>query len=181
MKFHLPNFVFLFIILATLAACGQQESEMPPTDITIEITSPSFGEGEAIPAKFTCTGDNISPELVWSELPAGTKSFALIMDDPDAPVGTWVHWVLYNLPADARGLAESYTPESGVSAGKNSWGTTDYGGPCPPSGQHRYYFKLYALDIVLEENASMDKATLLKQIDGHVIGEGQLIGVYQKP
>lgn len=177
----MKKFAILLILLLALTACAQKEAEMSPSDLSITLTSPSFANGESIPAQFTCTGDNLSPELNWTEPPAGTQSLALIVDDPDAPSGTWVHWVLYNLPAQARGLAEGYTPESGATAGKNSSGRSSYAGPCPPSGQHRYYFKLYALNTILEADASLDKSGLLKLMEGHILGEGQLMGVYQKP
>jgi hypothetical protein len=181
MKRNLYIPLFLFTLILTLTACTQKEPNTSPSDLSITLTSPSFGEGESIPLQFTCTGDNHSPELTWSNPPAGTQSFALIMDDPDAPVGTWVHWVLANLPAEERTLPEDYTPESGVTAGKNSAGSNSYAGPCPPSGQHRYFFKLYALDTVLEADASLDKSGLLGLMEGHVLGQGQLMGVYQQP
>ncbi len=171
----------LLILLLALTACAQKEPDTPFSDISLSLTSPAFAEGESIPAIYTCSGEDISPELTWSEPPAGTQSFALIMDDPDAPAGTWVHWVLYNLPAGTRTLPEGYTPESGVTAGKNSSGRSSYNGPCPPSGQHRYFFKLYALETILEADAGLDKSGLLTLMEGHVLGEGQLMGVYQKP
>ena len=116
--------------------------------MSLELTSNAFTNGQSIPAKYACTGRNISPALAWNDPPAGTQSLALIMDDPDAPAGTWVHWVLFNIPADARSLQENMDT-SAMSVGKNSWADLGYGGPCPPSGTHRYFFKLYALDTTI--------------------------------
>lgn len=144
--------------------------------MVMALTSPYFNDGESIPIQFTCDGDDISPELDWFGTPGETVSLALIMDDPDAPGGTWVHWVLYNLPFDLNGLRQG---ETGVGVdGLNSWGRTGYGGPCPPSGTHRYFFKLYALDIDLDLGPKADKAALLAAIEGHVIGQAELMGTY---
>ena len=119
----------------------------------INVSSTAFKEGEAIPKKYTCDGENISPPLEWSDIPKGTKSIALIADDPDAPRGTWVHWVLFNIPAD---------------------------GPCPPGGTHRYFFKLYALGVELSLETGATKAQLLKAMEGHILGEGRLMGKYKR-
>jgi hypothetical protein len=128
---------------------------------------------------FTCDGQDISPALSWDSLPAGTKSLALIMDDPDAPIGTWVHWVLYNLPSDQSGLSEGVN-RIGID-GKNSWGKTGYGGPCPPKGKsHRYFFKLYALDTALSLPTGASKAEVEKAMQGHILGQGQLMGRYAR-
>lgn len=172
--------IFLLVLLA-LTACSAQQPEVPLADATLELTSPDFSAGEAIPAVFTCSGDDISPELRWTAPPEGTLTFALIMDDPDAPSGTWVHWVLYDLPQSLRGLPQNYAPEPGVTAGSNSWNEQNYGGPCPPSGQHRYFFKLYALDTVLAAEPGLDKAGLLELMEGHVLAQGELMGMYEKP
>lgn len=154
---------------------SQGEGEGP---MRMALTSPAFNNGEPIPERFTCDGEDISPELDWFGIPEGTVSLALIMDDPDAPVGTWVHWVLYNLPMDLTGLRESMT---GVGVdGNNSWNRTGYGGPCPPSGTHRYYFKLYALDVNLDLEPGADKKALLAAIEGHVIGQAELMGTYSR-
>jgi Raf kinase inhibitor-like YbhB/YbcL family protein len=146
--------------------------------MTMALTSPAFNNGEAIPGKFTCDGEDISPELDWFGTPEGTVSLALIMDDPDAPVGTWVHWVLYDLPMDLSGLRQAMT---GVGVdGTNSWNRTGYGGPCPPSGTHRYYFKLYALDTNLDLDPGMKKKDLLAAMEGHILGQAELMGTYSR-
>jgi hypothetical protein len=150
----------------------------------MEITSSAFKPGESIPSKYTCDSVDISPQLIWSRVPAVTKSFALICDDPDAPSGTYVHWVLYNLPSDLRELREDVPKtdilENGARQGKNDNGEIGYGGPCPPGGTHRYYFKIFALDIVLEEKQGMTKRELLKLMETHVLEEGQLMGRYKR-
>ena len=149
-----------------------------------EVTSPAFAPGEAIPGKYTCDGQDASPPLVWSDPPQGTQSFALIADDPDAPLGTWVHWVLYNLPAGARALPEAVPPEAelpdGSRHGESSWRRTGYGGPCPPSGTHRYFFRLYALDTVLDLAAGASKERLLQAMEGHILAQAELMGVYTR-
>jgi len=149
-----------------------------------ELTSPTFVHGEPIPRKYTCDGEDISPPLRWSDPPQGTQSLALIADDPDAPVGTWVHWVLYNLPAETRGLPEAVPPDAdlpdGSRHGRNSWRRLGYGGPCPPSGTHRYFFRLYALDTVLDLVASASKKQLLRAMERHVLAQAELMGVYAR-
>jgi Raf kinase inhibitor-like YbhB/YbcL family protein len=156
-------------------------TEIPATEVTmsLELTSDAFANGQSIPAKYACTGRNISPALAWSEPPAGTQSFALIMDDPDAPAGTWVHWVLFNIPANTRSLQENIDT-SAMSAGKNSGGDLGYGGPCPPSGTHRYFFKLYALDTTLSLSPGVTKEQLLKAMEGHILAQGELMGTFSK-
>jgi len=152
------------------------------------LTSDAFAHGQSIPAKYTCVGRNISPALSWNEPPAGTQSFALIMDDPDAPGGTWVHWVLYNIPPWTRSLAEDLPvtgknqPEGQGSpfTGKNSSGNIGYGGPCPPSGTHRYFFKLYALDEMVGLLPGTDKGELLKGMEGHILTQVELVGTFSK-
>ena len=150
----------------------------------MELTSPAFNEGAMIPDKYTCDGADVSPPLKWGELPAGTKSLALICDDPDAPVGTWVHWVYYDIPADRQGLPEKVAPhdrpaEDGTQ-GKNDFRKIGYGGPCPPGGTHRYYFKLYALDTTLNESPGATKKQVLKAMGNHIIGQTQLMGKYKR-
>lgn len=150
----------------------------------LQITSPAFRDGEFIPKKFTCDDRDVSPPLAWTAAPAGTQSFAFTCDDPDAPVGTWVHWVLFNLSATTRELPENIAPEPtlafGERHGKNSWGRLGYGGPCPPSGTHRYYFKLYALDTVLPLQPGATQAEVAKAIPGHILAQGQLMGRYKR-
>jgi len=152
--------------------------------VSLELTSSAFTQGQPIPEKYTCKAENISPALSWSEPPAGTQSFALIMDDPDAPGGTWVHWVLFNIPASARSLPEAFpsdvTLSDGSMSGDSSFGGPGYGGPCPPSGTHRYFFKLYALDEMLGISAGANKGELEKAMVGHILAEGELMGTFSK-
>lgn len=154
--------------------------------MSLQLTSDAFTNGQSIPAKYSCIGKNISPALAWNEPPAGIKSFALIVDDPDAPMGTWVHWVLFNIPAGTRSLQEAL-PVTGknvdpnaIYVGKNSSGNTRYDGPCPPSGTHRYYFKLYALDTTINLLPGATKEQVLKEMNGHILAQGELMGTFSK-
>jgi Raf kinase inhibitor-like YbhB/YbcL family protein len=175
---------YLVLLLASfVVACTAQATPALSGAEAFTLTSPSFAQGESIPQQFTCQGDNVSPELAWTEPPAGTRSLALLVEDPDAPLGTWVHWVVYNLPADARGLPQGVSTAdlpTGTLLGKTSFGRPGYGGPCPPSGQHHYYFRLYALDSQLD-GQELDKPALLKAMEGHILAQAELMGVYQKP
>jgi len=152
----------------------------------IKLYSTAFKDGEFIPSKYTCEGSNVSPQIHWNEELKDVKSFAIIVDDPDAPGGDFVHWVIYNIPASVRELHEDVTPSRNISdqilLGTNSFGHIGYGGPCPPSGKpHRYFFRIYALDTVLHHLGSgAMKAQLLKTMQGHIIGEGELMGKYQR-
>jgi Raf kinase inhibitor-like YbhB/YbcL family protein len=154
----------------------------------LTITSPSFVHLGVIPVRHTCDGVDVSPQLDWTGVPSGTKSLVLIVDDPDAPDPaapkmTWVHWVLYNIPPDTRGLAQAIAARNlpdGTLHGINDWQRKVYGGPCPPQGQHRYFFKLYALDNVLPDLGLPSKAALEKAMRGHVIAKAELIGLYQR-
>jgi hypothetical protein len=151
----------------------------------MKLTSDAFAEGQPIPARHTCDGADVSPALHWSDAPAGTKSFALICDDPDAPMKTWVHWVIYGLPASARGLPEKLptggTLATGAKQGVTDFKRTGYGGPCPPAGKpHRYLFKLFALDTELSLKPSATHHDVLAAIKGHVLAEASLMGVYQR-
>ena len=152
--------------------------------MAFELTSTAFGQGEPIPRRYTCDGEDISPPLQWSDPPQGTQSFALIADDPDAPMGTWVHWVLYNIPAQARSLPEAVSSDAelpdGSRHGQNSWRRLGYGGPCPPSGTHRYFFKLYALDAQLDLAAGTNKKQLLRAMEGHILAQAELMGTYTR-
>ena len=150
----------------------------------IKVTSRAFQEGGMIPRRYTCDGEDVSPPLAWTGVPEGTKTIALISDDPDAPMGTWVHWVLFNLPANIKELAEAVPADkellSGAKQGRNDFRRIGYGGPCPQGGTHRYFLRLYALDSVLDLAAGASKADLLKAIQGHVLAEGQLMGKYKR-
>ena len=151
--------------------------------MAMQISSPAFSAGESIPKKFTCDGPDVSPKLSWGDSPAKAQSFALIMDDPDAPVGTWVHWVLYDVPADAKELSEAMPKQEqlagGARQGRNDFGKTGYGGPCPPPGKpHRYFFKLYALDTKLNLKAGATKADVERAMKGHILAQAELIGKY---
>jgi len=152
--------------------------------VSFRLFSPAFEHKAKIPAKYTCTADDISPELQWRDTPEGVKSFALIMDDPDAPAGTWVHWVVFNIPADTSSLPEAIGMKDGLNNGsqhgKNSGGRAYYSGPCPPSGVHRYFFKLYALDTTLDLSDGATKPDVLKAIQGHMLGMAELMGTYSR-
>ena len=151
---------------------------------TMEITSSLFVHEDMIPAKYTCDGQNISPPLTWSGAPKETKSFALICDDPDAPAGTWIHWVIFDIPANVNSLPEKFSRQEEIAGlgknGKNSSRRYGYDGPCPPGGTHRYYFKLYALDTMLNLNAGLSKEELLKAMKGHILAEAQVMGRYKR-
>lgn len=183
----------LFATAVLIAACGDSKEEgrsrgpeggTEGRSMALVLTSPSFGEGGTIPAEFTCDGEDRSPALAWSGAPPKTASFALICDDPDAPAGNWVHWVVLNLPPESTGLPEGVPASRDLGGGgihgKNSWGRLGYGGPCPPSGTHRYYFKLYALDTSLDLSANPTKADVVRAMEGHVLAEGQLMGRYKR-
>jgi hypothetical protein len=172
--------LFIFTLLLILTFTGRE------TTMAMQISSTAFADGGKIPSLYTCQGDDISPPLAWSGLPPQTKSLVLIVDDPDAPDPeaprmTWVHWVLFNLPPDSSGLAEAvaHLPQ-GTVEGVNDWQRTDYGGPCPPIGRHRYFHKLYALDIVLTGLKRPTKKQVEKAMAGHIIEQAILIGTYQK-
>lgn len=162
--------------LAIIHPVDLSKGEMPLTEIT--VTSSAFEIGEAIPPEFSCDGENHSPDLTWSGAPPGTKSLALIADDPDAPVGTFTHWVVYNMSPDLTAIARGAPPEP-ATRGRNSYGRLGYDGPCPPRGQsHRYYFKLYALDLPPDLPAGLDNAGLQRAMQGHILGQGEWMGTY---
>ncbi len=152
--------------------------------MTLSLTSNAFASGQNIPSKYSCLGREISPDLSWTGAPVATKSFALILDDPDAPMGTWVHWVMYNIPATTNFLSEAVPAggqlSDGSLQGENSSGNLGYNGPCPPSGTHRYFFKLYALDTLLNLSSGVSKDQLLKAMDGHILAQGELMGTFSK-
>jgi Raf kinase inhibitor-like YbhB/YbcL family protein len=181
-----------FSVFAVLVGCANhQPVTQPPVTVTpkdnrleIKLTSTAFKEGGPIPRVYTCDGVNISPPLEWSGVPKTAKTLAIVCDDTDAPGGTWVHWVLYNLPADNIGLVENLPATEKLAAG-GFQGTNDsrkigYDGPCPPSGTHRYYFKIYALDSELPLKAGAMKAETLKAMEGHIVVQGQLMGTYRR-
>ena len=172
--------------MAVLAAPNSTKGEVAPMNFTLR--SSDFENEGSIPRQFTCEGGDVSPALSWTGAPSNTKSFALIVDDPDAPdprapKTTWVHWVVYDIPPSAHGLPEGATLQSlpsGTREGLNDWKKTGYGGPCPPVGRHRYVHKLYALDVVLPDLKQPTKADLEKAMAGHIVGETRLTGTYQK-
>ncbi len=175
----------------TGAVASSQASTLssPPTvqvtEQTMIISSPSFKDGQPIPVKFSCLGENVSPALAWSGLPSGTKSLALITEDPDAPSGTFTHWVIYNMPATLTGLPEKVTPTPVVNGigtqGNTSFNRTGYGGPCPPAGKpHRYFFKLFALDLDPQLPAGLTSAALQRSMQGHILAQAQWMGTFQR-
>jgi Raf kinase inhibitor-like YbhB/YbcL family protein len=171
----LKTVLFLMSICAVMAQGG--------LTMAMEIKSPSFDQGRTIPRRHTCDGPDLSPALKWSGVPDNAKALALISDDPDAPVGTWVHWVLYDLPGETRSLPEGVptteTLPRGGAQGRNDFGRIGYGGPCPPPGRpHRYFFKLYALDARVNMPPGATKEALLKAMRGHVLAEAELMGTY---
>jgi len=173
------SFIIIFIFL-NFGYCQTKTNKMK----TLVIKSSAFEQMGMIPEKYTCKGVNVSPPLQWSDVPEGTKSFALIHDDPDAPSGDWIHWVLYNIPADVRELKENIPTkkelDDGTRQGITDFGKLSYGGPCPPSGTHRYFFKLYALDEMLDLPAGSTKEELIKAMQGHILAQGELIGRFKK-
>lgn len=177
---------FFVICFSTVFNVNAKTKPVNPTKggAKMVLTSSSFTGGAMIPAKYTCDSADISPPLAWSGTPDATKSLALICDDPDAPGGTWVHWVVYNIPADVRELAENIPAtdslSNGTRQGVNDFRKTGYGGPCPPGGTHRYFFKVYALDTLLPVEKLMTKAKLLEMMKGHILAEGQLMGKYKR-
>ncbi len=173
----MKNFVFFSATALLLAACSQEPLNIPPTDM--EITSSAFEHNGQIPAKYTCDGEDMSPPFTFSSIPEGTQSLILLVDDPDAPVGDWVHWIVYGIDPTTTEVTEDKVPEGGVE-GITSWDRQEYGGPCPPSGTHRYFFKLFALDTDFDFDAPPNKATLLNMIEEHVLAKAELIGLYQR-
>ena len=166
-------------------SCGRDEKTAETERVTMKLSSPAFVDGGFIPEKHTCEGEDLSPPLSWSDLPEGTKSLTLICEDPDAPMGTWVHWVIFNIPPDSDGLPEGVPQDGelpdGTRQGINDFGRIGYNGPCPPPGKaHRYYFKLYALDAKLELNPGVTEDQVLRKIEGHILAQAQLMGRYQR-
>ncbi len=150
----------------------------------IEIQSRSFGEGESIPSKFTCEGENVSPQLSWNCSVEGVKTFVLIVEDPDASSGNFTHWLVYNIPAEVNSLMENSTPTKNIRdeilMGTNDTGRIGYRGPCPPSGTHRYFFRIYGLDTAIHLDSGATKKDIMKKMEGHIIARGELMGTYRK-
>jgi Raf kinase inhibitor-like YbhB/YbcL family protein len=178
--------VVLTLLASTAVSCTREAPAVQnEVETTLSLSSTAFKEGDRIPIKYTCDEQDISPPLAWNEPPQKTQTYALIVDDPDAPSGIFTHWILFNLPANVCQISEGIPPQmqlqDGTIQGKNDFGRTGYSGPCPPSGPaHRYRFILYALDNKLDLNSSATKEQLLNAIRGHIIAESQLIGTYQR-
>jgi len=180
----LKELLFCSLSVFLISCSGETKGDIGNMNNTIKITSTAFENEGMIPSKYTCDSENISPPLKIENIPAETKSIALINDDPDAPIGTWVHWLLFNLKPDTKELLEK-TPtdkvlENGAIQGITSFGKSGYGGPCPPSGIHRYYFKFYALDKMLDIDSNAKKEDILKAMEGHILAKGELMGKYQR-
>lgn len=177
-KYSKSSLIIIFILILIFPINSSNKI------MEIKVTSTAFKEGDMIPSKYTCDNTNISPQIAWANYPKQTESFVLISDDPDAPVGTWVHWVVYNIPPKINELKENFKKDSmspeGIMQGTTDFRKIGYGGPCPPSGTHRYYFKIYALDIILNVKPGLTKKEILEKMEGHVIGEGQLMGKYKR-
>jgi Raf kinase inhibitor-like YbhB/YbcL family protein len=182
--YFVVKIVFQLLILVMYAFIEPPTAVSGGVKMAIKITSTAFTEGSMIPKRYTCDAEDVSPDLAWTGVPKGTKSLALICDDPDAPMGTWVHWVLFDLPPDISALHAEIPPEktlkNGARHGKNDFGRFGYGGPCPPGGTHRYFFKLYALDTLINLDSGITKAQLLEAMEGHILDEGQLMGKYKR-
>lgn len=174
----------LVLLMLSVAACSAgapaPAATAVPEAVALTLESDAFVEGGAIPSRYTCDGDDLSPPLRWGEPPAPTGSLALIVDDPDAPGGTWVHWVLYDIPPEVRALEEGAPPPAGSTEGHSSWGRAGYGGPCPPSGTHRYVFALYALDGALGLEPGATRDDVLRAAEGRILAVGQLVGTYSR-
>ena len=184
----IKKIIILVAAAMLLASCKDTEQnntkKQGEKKMDIKITSSAFKDGDMIPSKYTCDGKNISPPLQWDNVPVETKSIALICDDPDAPMGTWVHWVLFDLSPQTKQLPEAVptdeTLADGTRQGVTDFGTTGYGGPCPPGGTHRYFFKIYALDKAIDSVSVIDKKELLKKMERHILAQGQLMGKYKR-
>lgn len=162
---------------------GETDSQGGAT-MTLKVTSPAFEHNGMIPSKYTADGADISPPIRWQDIPDGTKSIAIICDDPDAPMGTWVHWLVWNIPPTVYGMDEAVRPDAvldkGICQGTTDFGRIGYGGPAPPSGTHRYFFKVYALDTKLDLVADSVKPELEAAMEGHILAEGELVGKYAR-
>lgn len=176
--------ILLFLIILLMSAgIVEAQKKTKGKKMEVKIASAAFSDGENIPSKYTCDGINISPDLKWECRAEGIKSYALICDDPDAPAGDWVHWVMYNIPCDLKYLHENVTAHNmpgGALLGITDFRKCEYGGPCPPSGIHRYFYKIYALDAELKLKPGASKAQLLEAMRGHILAEGSLMGKYTR-
>ena len=172
MKKIAPVLFFIIFLSANLCIAGEDEGGAVP----MKLTSPEFKNNAPIPKKFTCQGEDVNPALTIQDIPKGAKGLALVIDDPDAPMGTWVHWVVYDIPIITE-IEENGIPGT---QGMNDFGRNDYGGPCPPSGEHRYFFKVYALDSELNLEEGIRKEALEKAMEGHILDRAELIGLYRK-
>ena len=172
------SFLLLIILLFFIIACTKQETQQTGEVVDMKIISSAFAQNSPIPSEFTCDEHNTSPPLMISDVPSNVKSLALIMDDPDAPIGTFVHWVAWNIPTSTKQINKGNEPEG--AAGKNGAGKTGYIGPCPPSGTHRYFFKLYALDTTLNIPEGSNKKDLESAMQGHIIAKAELMGTYKR-
>jgi hypothetical protein len=185
-KFRIGVLLILSCLIVVLSAgCKPGEQPVKEGEMALVVSSSAFQEGTEIPTKYTCQGQDISPALSWSEPTAGTRSFVLIVDDPDTPAGVFTHWVFFNLPADSRKLPEAVPTQAqlqdGSLQGKNDFGKIGYGGPCPPPGRpHRYQFTIYALDQTLDLKAGASKKQVLEAMKGHILAQGRLTGTYQR-
>lgn len=170
-----PVLIFVFIVVFSVSASALNGKE---DDMRMKISSPEFKNSASIPSKFTCEGEDINPQLVIENIPSGAKSLALIVDDPDAPAKVWVHWVVYDIDPSMTTIRENSIP--GRQGSNDSSSNGSYGGPCPPSGTHRYYFKLYALDKVLGLREGVTKRELEKAMEGHILDKSELVGLYKR-
>ncbi len=178
--------IMLSLVSMLMIGCEPGEQPIEDGEMALSVSSPAFQDGQGIPAKYTCQGEDISPPLAWSELPTGTQSCALIMDDPDAPGGLFTHWIVFNIPPDSHGLPEAVPVQarlsSGALQGNTDFGKSGYGGPCPwpPGSLHRYQFTLYAIDRTLDLEAGASREQVLNAMQGHILAQAQLSGTYQR-
>jgi Raf kinase inhibitor-like YbhB/YbcL family protein len=175
MGYRLIATPLMVIVLLFSVSLSKEVSGMA----ALQVTSPAFQNNGNIPRQYTCDGKDINPPLMIANCPQGTKSLALICDDPDAPGGGWVHWVIWNIDPSVKEIKEAIVPQGAIE-GMNDFGRHRYGGPCPPSGTHRYFFKVYALDTMLNISTNASKADLEKAMKGHILAQGQLIGLYKR-
>lgn len=177
-------FLTFCLLIVFFQSKGDTKMETTQTMKKLQVRSSAFEHNEMIPSRYTCDGEDVSPPLSWDGVPQNAKSLALISDDPDAPMGTWVHWVAYNIPPSEKGFPENLSKDkklpNGTLQGITDFKRIGYGGPCPPSGVHRYFFKLYALDTKLNLDSGASKKDLLKAMEGHILAQGELMGKYQR-